>query len=85
MTRILPAAALALLLACGPASAQQLTPVYGWLRTALENTMAQALPPYGKPEQNPSATKETDKPASPAESGEDAANGATKPASRGAP
>jgi hypothetical protein len=30
-----------------PAHAQ-LTPVYGWLRTALENSMAQALPPYGK-------------------------------------
>jgi hypothetical protein len=47
MTRILCAAAIVFLIACAPAQAQ-LTPVYGWLRTALENTMAQALPPYGK-------------------------------------
>lgn len=47
MKKIICTAFLVLLTMNAPAHAQ-LTPVYGWLRTALENSMAQALPPYGK-------------------------------------
>jgi hypothetical protein len=51
MKKIICAAALAILAMNAPAHAQ-LTPVYGWLRTALENSMAQSLPPYGKQERS---------------------------------
>jgi hypothetical protein len=50
MKHIICSAVFALLLASVPAQAQ-LTPVYGSLRGALENSMAQALPPYGKSDQ----------------------------------
>jgi hypothetical protein len=71
----------ALLAISNPAHAQ-LTPVYGSLRTALENSMAQSLPPYGKPAAQ-SAGANTEKSASVPERGPDtamnnAAQGATQ-------
>ena len=58
MKKLICTTGLVLLTLNAPAHAQ-LTPVYGWLRTALENSMAQALPPYGKQDRPATTTEDS--------------------------
>jgi hypothetical protein len=73
MKRIVCTGALVALLINSPAHAQQLTPVYGWLRTALENSMAQVMPPYGKADQTAktASADNTDRSTSTPQTGQD--------------